>query len=276
MDRSPTSHKGQNGVVAVVGGSLTMHGAPTFAALAAEAAGVDLIHPCIPERHETVIRSFSPNFICHTFRNDDLGKSDVSAVEEVLKLCCSAVIGPGLASFESAQKAMKQIITNATIPLVVDGAALQPWTFDALNPSTGSGGAGKPAVLTPHAGELARMQGVVLKNKSHEELKDLICTIAKERGLVILLKGAVDIIAGPKGCSEVSGGNAGLTKGGTGDVLAGLIAGLIALRVDPEKACVMATTIVKRAAEELAKEKGFAFTTLDVIQQIPQLLHTYE
>ncbi len=267
MKREPHTHKGQNGIVTVVGGSRTMHGAPTFSALAAEASGVDLIHPCIPECHESVIRSFSLNFIAHTFRGDDLSKADVSGIEEILAISSAAVIGPGLATYETTQKAAQTLISEATVPMVIDGTALQPWTFDAIK--------GKTAIFTPHIGELSRMQGQVLEKKSHAELKDLACTIAAARGVTIVLKGAVDIIASAKSCTEVKGGNAGLTKGGTGDALAGLIAGLIAQGIDPADACIMASTIIKRAATVLYPEKGYGFTTLEVIREIPHLLHTY-
>jgi hydroxyethylthiazole kinase-like uncharacterized protein yjeF len=269
MDRSPSSHKGQNGIVAVIGGSRTMHGAPIFTALAAEAAGVDLLHPCVPECHTEVTKASSYNFIVTPFRGNHLDPSDISALEEILKECTAAVIGPGLATFDTAQDAVRELISKATIPLVVDAGALQPWTFDALQ--------GKTAVVTPHRGELGRMQGRVLEKKSHDELQDLICTIAKARKITVLLKGEIDLIGGSDGvCQRVSGGNAGLTKGGTGDVLAGLIAGLISQRVEPFEACVMASTLIKRAATVLFHEKGYAFTTMDVIGEIPHLLHTYE
>jgi len=259
MQRNPHSHKGQNGIVTVIGGSRAMHGAPVFAALAAEATGVDLIHPCVPACHEIVTRTFSPNCIVHTFSGDELDKSDVPAINEVLKISCAAVIGPGLSESEATQKAAETLIKDATIPLVVDASALQPWTIDALK--------GKPAVLTPHAGELKRM-GVQ---------SDDVGKIAKEHGLTFVLKGETDHVTGADGkTQEIKGGNAGLTKGGTGDALAGLIAGLIALRIEPFEAGVMATTIIKRAAKVLEHEKGYAFTTMDVIGEIPHLLHTYE
>lgn len=269
LKRSPESHKGDNGVVTVIGGSRYMHGAPILTALAAEATGVDLIFPCIPEIHEGVTRAASTNFIVHPFRGNDLSKSDISALEDVFAASTTAIIGPGLAQFESAQKAMQMLIANTQIPMVIDASALQPWTFDALK--------GKTAVVTPHIRELGRMQGQVLEKKNEEEKKDIACTIANERNVTMVIKGSVDIIAGEDGrCQEVKGGNAGLTVGGTGDALAGIIAGLMAQNIDPFDACIAATTIIKRAAEELYKEKGYAFTTMDVIGQLPHLVHTYE
>ena len=269
LQRDSESHKGQNGLVAVIGGSQKMHGAPIFAALAAEAAGVDLIYPCVPDCHAEVTRAVAHNFIVTPFHANDLGKSDISMLEDILSICRAAVIGPGLAEFDSAQKAMEKIIRDATIPLVIDAGALQPWTFDALE--------GKTAIITPHVGELSRMQGQVLAKKTLDQLQDIICTIAQARKITILLKGHIDLIGGPEGtCQRINGGNAGLTVGGTGDALAGLIAGLIALKVENFEACVMAATIIKRAATVLYPEKGYAFTTRDIIAQIPHLLHTYE
>ena len=147
LKRDSQSHKGQNGIVTIVGGSRTMHGAPTFASLAAEASGVDLIHPCIPECHESVIRSFSLNFIAHTFRGDDLSKADISGIEEILAKSTAAVIGPGLSDYETTQQAAQTLIGESTVPMIIDGTALQPWTFDAVK--------GKTVVLTPHLGELS-------------------------------------------------------------------------------------------------------------------------
>jgi len=85
----------------------------------------------------------------------------------------------------------------------------------------------------------------------------------------------VDTVFAPDGRRmELRGGNAGLTVGGTGDALAGLIAGLIAQKLNPFEASVTAGTIIKRAGTVLFPEKGYAYTTRDVIREIPHLLHT--
>lgn len=290
LERDPNSHKGQNGIVAVIGGSIHMHGAPIFSALAAEASGVDLVFPCVPACHSEVTKAASNNFIVTPFRGDDLSKSDVSAIEEIMSTCDAAVIGPGLATYDTTQHAIESLIRDAAIPLVLDATALQSWTLDALAPSSGkashTGRTGplvskergeRTVVVTPHIGELSRMQGQVLEKTNFDQRQDLVCTIAKARSITLLLKGPTDLIGGPDGsCAKVEGGNAGLTVGGTGDALAGLIAGLIAQHVSPVSACVMATTIMKRAATVLFHEKGYAFRTTNVIEQIPHLVHTYE
>ena len=269
MQRDPKSHKGQNGIIAIVGGCKHMHGAPIFSALAAEASGVDLLYPFVPDCHQEVTKAASNNFIVTPFRGNDLSTSDVSAIEDILKRCDAVVIGPGLEEYDTTQEAAKKLISESTVPMVIDAGALQSWTFDILK--------GKTAVVTPHIMELSRMQGQVLETKSLEERQDIVCTIAKARKITVLLKGPIDLIGGAEGtCSQVKGGNAGLSVGGTGDALAGLIAGLLAQKILPMEACVMATTIMKRAATVLFQEKGYAFTTMDIIRQIPHLLQTYE
>ena len=125
-------HFSQNGVVAVVGGSRTMHGAPIFSALAAEASGVDLIYPCVPECHAEVTKNASLNFFVTPYRGNHLGPDDVSAIEDVLTHSDATVIGPGLATFDEAQQAMKELMQGTDRPLVVDAGALHPWTFEAL------------------------------------------------------------------------------------------------------------------------------------------------
>ncbi|HAI98418.1 TPA: NAD(P)H-hydrate dehydratase [Candidatus Peribacteria bacterium] len=258
MHRDPLSHKGENGKVAVVGGSPTMHGAPLFASLAAEASGVDLVFVALPACHQEAAKSSSLNFQVYPFRGDDLGKKDIEPILELLATMDSSVLGPGVdRGNRESLAALKEIIADASLPLVLDAGALQKETLSLVR--------GKGAVCTPHLGELERM-GISI---------DEIGAKAKEYAVTIFLKGPTDRIASPDGkVIEIAGGNAGLTVGGTGDVLAGLIAGLIAQRMSPPEACKTAATIVKRAATVLEAQKGYAFTTRDVIGEIPHLLHT--
>lgn len=255
MKRDPRSHKGENGKVAVIGGSATMHGASLFAALAAEASGVDLVFVCLPRCHHEVAKVQSLNFQVHPFAGDDLSSRDRQPILELLATMDSAVIGPGLARTPAALRAIEAIVAAARCPLVLDASALQLWTLKRCT--------GKSCVVTPHAGELERM-GIRSKD---------IGPIAKKFGVTILAKGPTDRIADGRGnVSSVRGGNAGLTVGGTGDALAGLTAGLIAQRVPPADACKIASTVLKEAGERLAKTYGFAYGTRRVIEMIPIVL----
>ncbi len=265
MRRPPDSHKGENGKVAIIGGSLYQHGAPIFSALAAEASSVDLVYVALPSIHQQIARMQSLNFQVHPFlalssvegSGDELSSADIQPLLEMLATVDAAVIGPGLSRTEPALKLIRELIEAAPCPLVLDASALQEWTV--LSAKT------KACILTPHLGELERM-GVHLKN---------IGAMAKQSGLTIHVKSRIDHIAGPDGkVQKVAGGNAGLTVGGTGDALAGLIAGLIAQNMKPTDACVMASRIIKRAGTMLFHEKGFSYTTREVIMQIPHLLNS--
>lgn len=259
MHRDPSSHKGENGKVAVIGGSRSIHGAPLFSALAAEASGVDLVTVCLPECHEDVAKMMSLNFFVHPFRGDELTKGDLNSILELLASLDVAVIGPGIARTKETLDALMTLIEEAACPLVLDASALQPETLERI--------LRKMTVLTPHLGELERM-GLNIKNAA---------AASKKSGAVIFVKAQVDTVFAPDGRrTELRGGNAGLTVGGTGDALAGLIAGLIAQKRDPFAAAVVAGGVLKRAGTVLFPEKGYAYTTRDVIREIPHLLHTYQ
>lgn len=257
MKRSPDSHKGENGTVAVIGGSLHQHGAPLFSALAAEASGVDLIYLALPKIHAEISRMHSLNFQVHPFRGDDIAAADVRPLLEMLATVDCAVIGPGLSRTPAALKVIRELIESAPCPLVLDASALQSWTLEAVH--------GKTAVVTPHLGELERM-GIPLKK---------IGVAAKTSSVVIHVKARGDQTAGTDGkIRKTSGGNAGLTVGGTGDALAGLICGLIAQGMKPVEASMTASKVIKRAGTVLFHEYGYAYGTRRVIENIPRLLHT--
>ncbi|MBT3835372.1 NAD(P)H-hydrate dehydratase [Candidatus Peribacteria bacterium] len=267
MKRSSISRKGENGSVAIIGGSYHMHGAPIFSALSAEASGVDLIFPYVPRCHVEVTKSHSLNFITSHFRENNLHECDTEDILESISENSTVVIGPGLTVSEETQNAVSSIIHDIENPLVIDASALQEWTLELIR--------NKNAVITPHIGELGRMIGKDLKNKDFKYRKNLVKDISEEYKITVLLKGAIDIISDGENIEEIEGGNAGLTVGGTGDALAGLIAGLIAQHIKPFEACCTASRIIKRAATTLCPEKGYSFTTKDVIENIPHLLHTY-
>ena len=257
MERDPHSHKGENGKVAIIGGSIPMHGAPLFAALAAEASGADLIYVFVPQCHADIAKQQSLNFQVHPFAGDELTKKDLPMILELLATMDSAVVGPGLDRSAATLKVIAEMIAAAPCPLVLDASALQPGTPDLA--------AGKNCILTPHEGELERM-GIRPGD---------IAQVAKQHQLTILFKGPIDRIAHPDGTiEEVAGGNPGLTVGGTGDALAGLTAGLLAQHIPAVDACRIASKTIKSAGDELAKTYGHAYGTRRVIEMIPTMLMT--
>ncbi len=257
--RDPLSHKGDNGTVAIIGGSQFMHGAPIFSALAAEATGVDLVHLCLPALHATVARTYSLNIQVHPFHGDELSRQDRKEILALLATMDCAVIGPGIGRDEQTLGCLKDIVAEGSSTMILDASALQPWTLEIVS--------GKPVILTPHLGELERM-GI-----PPEE----IGAYAKRFHVTIVAKGSTDRIALPDGTvCEIAGGNAGLTVGGTGDALAGIIAGLSAQGLSPLDACRAACTAIKRAGAVLYPEFGYAYGTERVIKEIPGILRSLD
>jgi NAD(P)H-hydrate epimerase len=122
----------------------------------------------------------------------------------------------------------------------------------------------KMPILTPHPLEFKRLFGV-------EASVDNIKEMAQKYTCIILVKGEKDTICSPESCVEVDGGNAGMTKGGTGDVLAGLIAAL-ATKNDPFLAATAGSYLNKRAGESLYKTVGLYFNASDLADEIPKVM----
>lgn len=256
--RSPTSHKGENGSIAIIGGSQFQHGAPLFSALAAEASGVDLVYVFVPAVHAEVAKNTSLNFQVHTFgsvTSDEISPKDRSRMIELLATMDSVVIGPGLSRTTDNLASIMALLEECPCPVVVDASALQKTTLAAIT--------GKHAVLTPHLGELERMGLRV------EDCK----TAAKKHSCTFLIKSHEDTVIDEVGETRtIPGGNAGLTVGGTGDALAGLTAGLLAQGHSQTEACGIASACIKRAGDLLFRKQGYAYTTRDVIALIPTVM----
>lgn len=256
--RTADSHKGDNGVIAIIGGSRAQHGAPIFSALAAEASGVDLLHVWVPTMHAEVTKQASYNFQVHTFgsdRSDEISAADRERMIEHLATIDAVVIGPGLSRSSSSLNSIISLLAEAPCPVIADATALQPETLKALSL--------RHAVVTPHLGELERMGF----------MRTELPVLAKKHACTILLKSSADTVVADDGSLQtVIGGNAGLTVGGTGDALAGLTAGLIAQGMAHAEACRIASTVLKQAGDLLFSDYGYSFTTQDVLRRIPHLL----
>lgn len=267
MRRSPTSHKGENGTVAVVGGSHRFHGAPIFAALGALHSGVDLVYPVVPACNEIVTKAASPAFIVRTFKDANITARETTGIIALLKDVHVGVLGPGLAETKENEIALAAVIAAAPCPLVLDARALRPAILRRIRSDA-------TVILTPHLGELEHLTGQSLSDVPRADVQALVKLLAGDVGATVVLKGAVDFVCSPAGkTASVKGGNAGLTKGGTGDVLAGLIAGLLAQGLAPMEAATLACRVMKQAARDLYPQSGYAYSTLDIVSHLPASLH---
>ncbi len=261
MKRPATSHKGDAGRVLVIGGG-AYSGAPALAALGALRGGADIVTVAAPRNVSDIIASFSPNLIVRALSADRLAEDDIPVISELIKKHDVVVMGMGLGTAEGTLPAIKKIVPLCK-KAVIDADALSPKLISLLNENI---------IITPHAGEMKRLSGVDVPGDEKEKV-EFIRNFAKNNKVTVLLKGAVDIISDGAEVRANRTGNAGMTVGGTGDVLAGLTGALFAKHEALEAAC--AGAFINGAAGDMAfAEFGYGLLATDVIDYIPEVMKT--
>ena len=238
--------------------------------LAALRSGVDLVTIAAPAEAAKVISSFSPDLITVKLPCEDLEPASLALVGEELKRCEAVAIGSGLGTLPQTHDAV--IGLAKTLAEKFSGL---PALFDAdgLKAVASERGLLKNTkwVLTPHAREFELLTGSDLPTDVKGRVEQ-VALAAKELGCVILLKAHVDVIASPKGEVTLNRtGNPGMTVGGTGDVLAGIVGAFLAQGADPFKAALAGAFVSGRAGDLCLKEKGYEFMASDVIEKLPEV-----
>lgn len=262
--RKSSSHKGENGKVLIVGGSNDLVGAPALAAMAALASlrtGVDLVVVTAPEKCGFVINSYSPDIIVKKFKGDFFTKKHSKKIIELSKNFDAVLIGPGLGRERQTLLFVKEIIEKIKIPMVLDA--------DAIKAVKGIQFKGN-VLLTPHATEFYIFSGKKLGGNREVLVKE----VARKHNCTILLKGQVDVISDGIRIALNKTGNAAMTVGGTGDVLAGICTALISLGNGLFESASAAAYLNCRVGEQLFKEKGISLVASDFIGKIPTFIRT--
>ena len=255
--RSDDAHKGDCGRALVIAGSRGMSGAACLAAAASLRAGAGLVTAAIPQGIQEIVAGYEPSYLTAGLPDDDLGRLKPAALKQLLELVetqNAAAIGPGLGQSSGLQELVSDLYDSLTIPLVVDADALnllsrRPYLFKR------QGGAA-PRILTPHPGEFSRMTGIEAAAIQQDRQKHAV-EFARKNDVVLVLKGHQTIITDGKRLSVNQTGNSGLATGGTGDVLTGLITGLLAQGMTAFDAAQLGAHVHglagDLAAEELSK-----------------------
>jgi NAD(P)H-hydrate epimerase len=269
--RAPDSHKGMNGRVMIVGGSIDYFGAPLLSGLGAVYSGVDLVHLFVPECNFEVSRSHYPDFIVHKFPGEYLDMKGVEPIIEYSKKCDVILMGPGLGEREETFEALLHIVQNISIPTILDASAIQVLQKIKHFPLK------QKVVITPHHNEFEHLTGKDVKITGSVSGKVvLLRTIATDLKINILLKGPNDFIASEYG--EVvmnSTGNAGMTVGGSGDVLAGFVSAIMAHGANPYDACRAAAYVFGKTGDLLLKQKGYCFSASDLAFELPYVIREF-
>ena len=265
--RSPEAHKGNFGRLLVIGGSKVFSGAPALAALAALRTGVDIVTVAAPEKAAIAISSMSPALITTKLKGKNLNPDNLSTLKELLESATAVVLGPGLGLNSETKDATKQIfeqLEKTMTPLLLDADGLKAFAdFKRM--------VDLPLVLTPHAREYEILTGNKLPI-SMEERAEKVQKNARKLGATILLKGPVDLISDGEKTKFNFTGNPGMTVGGTGDVLSGVVGGLLAMGTDAFSAAVAGAFINGAAGDFVASKKGYHMIPTDLLEYIPYVM----
>jgi len=269
--RGFTSHKGQAGKVLVIGGSETFTGAPTLSALAALRTGSDLVYVAAPSRAADVIATYSPNIITIKLEGlDHLIPQHLNILKHWIDRADCIIIGPGLGLNPESGEAFIKIIKYArelNKPLVIDADGIKHLANnkDVIY---------EKIILTPHSGEFKRLTGMDLPDErdlwGRAEVVKKAC---KELGNpTILLKGPIDVISDGSRVKFNKTGAPAMAVGGTGDVLSGIAASLLAKGLEPFVAGYLAAFINGLAGAIAYKEIGEGITPTDILDRIPKVI----
>jgi len=227
--REVNANKGKYGHVLVVGGSYGTAGAPSMAAMAAMRTGAGLVTAAVPKSVEAIVAGVAPELMLAGLKEGEEGEislGSLGAVEELIKAkrISTVAVGPGLSTKGEASEFARGVVARARLPMVVDADALNAFDGRAVELK----GDGRVMVLTPHPGEMARLLGMTIA-EVEKDREGLARRFATEHKVTLVLKGWRTLVAHPDGTVAVNtSGNPAMAKGGSGDILTGIVAAMLA------------------------------------------------
>ena len=266
--RKTDGHKGDFGMLLVVGGAVGYTGAPYLTASAAVRSGCGLVYLGVPDsiwQVEAAKCVSAMPFPLESWWGGMVRKKALTAILEKLESCDVLALGPGLGRHEETARLVREILTQTEKPVVLDADGINALEghIDILDSRRG-----RVTILTPHGGEFARLGG-----DAAGDMVGAARAFAREHGCTLVLKGHRTVTAGPEGNALVNTtGNSGLAKGGSGDVLTGLIASLLAQGASPVMAAAGAVWIHGRAGDLAAQAlTAYCVTPEDVVAAFPRV-----
>jgi ADP-dependent NAD(P)H-hydrate dehydratase / NAD(P)H-hydrate epimerase len=262
--RDINAHKGENGRLIVVGGSNDYSGAPAFAAMSALRSGVDISTVACPSSVLSPIRSYSPDIIVRGLSNNYINFDDTSKILELSEDVDAMVLGCGIGRKEETRFAINEMVEKITLPIVIDADALKMLNLDLIKNYRNH------IVLTPHKAEFKSLFGFDIPEKLNKKI-EVIMETSSEYECTVLLKGVVDIISDGDSVKLNSTGNPGMTVGGTGDLLAGLVGGLMAQGHTAFEAAYLGSYINGAAGDLAMNDYSYNFVASDILKYIPRI-----
>lgn len=264
--RRPDSHKGDYGRDLIIAGAPGFSGAPVMAANACSKMGAGLVYLGVPDSIYSITAGRCTEVMPFSLPCGDAGRISGAAgtvIGEKARHCDVMLIGPGLGRSSELNELVSRILEQITIPVILDADGINAVSgdLDALDRTA------CPVILTPHAGEFARLGG----DSSRDRLSEAT-DFAKKHGCIMVLKGHTTITAFPDGSAYINTtGCPAMSKGGSGDLLAGMIAALIGQKLPLREAVISAVYIHGLAGNICSDEMGeYSVTPDDLLKAIPK------
>lgn len=268
--RYENSKKGDNGIVLVIGGSSLYHGAPLLASLTALRAGADLVYTAVPRVIINAIRSYSPNIIALPMTDNSLTIGSANRLTKSLpKIPQVATIGMGMtvSKDEAINSLVKNLKDNGT-RLVLDASALIPRVITEITETD--------TIITPHAGEFKRIFNEEV-GISEGDIISNVSRMASRHKITIILKGWLNVIADQSGkVATIRRSTPAMTVGGTGDVLAGLVAALYSKINSAFDASALGIYFNGLAARFAFERVGLHMVATDLIENLPKVMMPFD
>lgn len=262
------SKKGDNGTILIVGGNRIYHGAPILASLSALRSGTDLVYTAVPRSNIIPVRSFSPNIIAIPLADDKLTVGSANRLVAMLpKKPDAAAIGMGLTL--AKPEALCTLISGLRsigTKLLLDASALIPNILNQIDNTD--------TIITPHVGEFKRIFEQAAGDNRDERISN-VHKLAKLHGITIILKGWLDIVSNSDKVAINTTHNCGMTVGGTGDVLSGLVSGLLS-KYTPFDASVLGVYFNGIAGNLALERLGLHLVATDLISNIPEAMKRFD
>ncbi len=253
------SSKFDYGRVVVLAGSRGMAGAAALSSMAALRGGAGLVEVIVPESIQSTVASFDPCVMTHGLQEDAAGRFSLSALSAIYDRCQKAdvvALGPGLGRSDDLVKIVHDLWQTLSMPAVVDADALWALAQNAEWQNLEHAGT---RVLTPHAGELIRLLGSSPSREKKQERKELetaASRLARETKSVVLFKGPASLTTDGTLSIHNESGNPGMATAGTGDVLTGVLAALLAQQLSAFDAARLAAWIHGAAGDDAVDRYG--------------------
>lgn len=257
--RAPDGHKGTYGHVLLAAGSLPMSGAGLLSAKASLRAGCGLATWALPAPLLPHVIGTVPELMLAAAADGDSGEWNAASADALLRLAESRDVlatGPGLGRFKGDTDWLRRLWQHTDRPLVIDADALNMLADAGPHGPRDWGKRSAATILTPHPGEMGRLLGMSTQEVQRDRIGHA-AQYAREQGVTLVLKGARTVIATPSGEAYINTtGYAGMATGGAGDVLTGIIAGLLAQGLSAEQAATFGVYLHGQAAERAALLRG--------------------